>query len=418
MKYNVALFHYSCPPVVGGVEEIILQHALLLSRYYHKVKVFVGDGEPFLKNIEVEINPLLGSRNRQIMNAHQLSAEGKSGKMEGLIKKLYVYLRDSLEKFDVLIAHNILTMPFNLPLSAALHRIGQEGLIPIISWNHDSPYFYPDYPKHLDLFPWNILKRAYAGIHYVAISESRKKMFIDLYGGRRRVYMIPNGIDPIHFFQLDDGTVRLIQEQRLFEAELIMIQPSRLHRRKNMELSIRVTRALHDQGLKARVLITGAYDPHAPKSLGYYRELKQLAAKLGIEEDVLIIAEYVFQSGERLSANRIMMRDLYLISDILFLPSSQEGFGIPLLESGMIKLPIVCSNIPPFSEIGGEDVCLFELDETPEDIAKRILRLIERLKPHKMFRKVIKYYAWDNIYHEKLLPLLETVIGRDSPECE
>ncbi|MBN2062170.1 MAG: glycosyltransferase family 4 protein [Deltaproteobacteria bacterium] len=409
-KYNIALLHYSCPPVVGGVEEIVRQHASLLSRYDHKVKVFAGDGGNFAEEIDIEINPLIGSLNRQVLNAHKLSLEGKVNKMESLTSRIYELMLDFLKDFDVLIAHNVLTMPFNLPLSAALHRIGQEGLIPIISWNHDSPYFYPEYPKHMDLFPWNILKRAYAGIHYVVISESRKEMFADLYGERKDLHVIPNGIDPILFFRLDPGTVRLIQEQRLFETEFLMVQPSRLHKRKNMELSIRVTRALHDMGLTARLLITGAHDPHEPRSLKYYNELKNLAADLEIEDDVLIMAEYSFKSGETFSVDRITIRDLYLISDILFLPSLQEGFGIPLLESGMIKLPIVCSRIPPFLEIAGDDVCFFDLADTPESIAQKILHFTDKLEPHKMFRKVIRNYAWDNIYNEKLLPLLENVI--------
>jgi glycosyltransferase involved in cell wall biosynthesis len=414
VKYNIALLHYSCPPVVGGVEEIMRQHASLLGRHCHHVKVLAGDGGIFAENIEIEINTLLGSRNREVLNAHQLSFEGKPQEMEGLTRKIYRYLLSSLKDFDALIAHNVLTMPFNLPLSAALHRIGQEGVIPIISWNHDSPYFYPDCPQHLQLFPWIILKRAYAGIHYVVISESRKEMFADLYGGKKRLHVIPNGIDPILFFLLDTSTVRFIQEQRLFEAEFLMVQPSRLHKRKNMELSIRVTRSLHDLGLKARLLITGAHDPHEPKNLTYYHALKNLAAKLGIEDDVLIMAEYAFKSGERLMVDTITIRDLYLISDILFLPSLQEGFGIPLLESGMIRLPIVCSNIPPFIEIGGEDACFFDLAEAPESIALKILEFVEKLEPHRMFRKVIRNYVWDNIYHEKLLPLLENVIGSSS----
>jgi glycosyltransferase involved in cell wall biosynthesis len=413
VKYNIALLHYSCPPVVGGVEEIMRQHASLLGRHHHNVKVLAGDGGKFADDMEIEINTLLGSRNREVLNAHQLSFEGKPQEMEGLTRKIYRYLLSSLKNFDALIAHNVLTMPFNLPLSAALHRIGQEGLIPIISWNHDSPYFYPDSPQHLHLFPWNILKRAYAGIHYVVISESRKEMFADLYGGKKRLHVIPNGIDPILFFLLDTSTVRFIQEQRLFEAEFLMVQPSRLHKRKNMELSIRVTRSLHDLGLKARLLITGAHDPHEPKNLTYYHALKNLAAKLGIEDDVLIMAEYAFKNGERLMVDPITIRDLYLISDILFLPSLQEGFGIPLLESGMIRLPIVCSNIPPFLEIGGDDACYFDLAETPESIALKILEFVEKLEPHRMFRKVIRNYVWDNIYHEKLLPLLENVIGPD-----
>lgn len=43
--------------------------------------------------------------------------------------------------------------------------------------------------------------------------------------------------------------------------------------------------------------------------------------------------------------------------------------------------------------------------------AENILKFLQELKPHKMFRKVIRNYVWDNIYHDKLLPLLENVIG-------
>lgn len=411
MKYNIALLHYSCPPVVGGVEEIVRQQALVFNRFYHNTKVFVGEGSVFGDNCEVEVNPLLGSRNRQVLNAHRLCHEGAPEKMNGLIKKIHRYLKDALKGFDVLIAHNVLTMPFNLPLTAALQRLGQEGVVPIISWNHDSPYLSPDPPGHLDLFPWNILKRSYAGVHYVVISESRRKQFARLYQIRKHLHVIPNGIDPIHFFRLDQSTVRLIQEQRLFEAELLLVQTSRLHPRKNVELSIRVTKALRDLGVGARMLITGAHDPHEAKSLEYYRKLKRLARESGIEGDVLIMAEYVFKSGERLTADQITIRDLYLIADVLFLPSREEGFGIPLLEAGMIKLPVVCSAIPPFMEVGDQDVCLFNLTDSPKKIAKMILDFVGGLKPQRMFRKVMGNYVWDNIYQSKLLPLLDDIIG-------
>ena len=409
-KYNIALLHYSCPPVVGGVEEIVRQQASVFNRYYHNIKIFSGTGGRFTDKYEIEINPLLGSRSEQVLKAHQSIQEGRFDKMENLMWEVYRYLSNSLKGFDILIAHNVLTMPYNLPLAGALHRLGQEGLLPIISWNHDSPYFYPDYPKHLDLFPWNILKRSYGGINYVAISESRKEMFADLYGSGKQLYVVPNGIDPVGFFQLDPVTIQIIREKRLFEAEFLMAQPSRLHPRKNMELSIRVTRALHDRGVEAGLLISGAYDPHEAKGIDYYNKLVNLAKELEIEEDILIMAEHVFQSGEKLSADRIIIRDLYLIADVLFLPSLQEGFGIPLLESGMIKLPVVCSNIPPFAEIGADDVCMFDLNDTPDSIAKKIIDFIAELKPYKMFRKVMRNYTWDNIYLHKLKPLLDKVI--------
>ena len=101
MKYNVALLHYSCPPVVGGVEEIIRQHASLLNRYYHNVKVFSGDGGNFADNIEIEINPLFGSRNSHVLKAHHEGLEGKPKMMEDLFSWLSTSTQHPLIKSAV-----------------------------------------------------------------------------------------------------------------------------------------------------------------------------------------------------------------------------------------------------------------------------------------------------------------------------
>ncbi len=407
---NIALLHYSCPPVVGGVEEVIRQQALLFKRYYQNVKVFAGDGGQFSPDFEVEINPLLGSRNKSILKAHQALREGNEEYVEQLAIKIYKYLKEALQGFDLLIAHNVLTMRYNLPLTFALFRLAQEDILPIISWNHDSPYFYEDHPDYLNTSPWTILRKFHRKIFYVVISESRRNQFAKLYSAKEHIYVIPNGVDPIAFFRLDPLTVRLIQAEKLFEADFILVQPSRLHPRKNIELSIRVTHALRELGIDARFLLTGAYDPHEPKTVEYYRKLVGLARELGISQQVIIIAEYKFKSGQKITADRIRIRDLYLIADALFLPSTQEGFGIPLLEAGMIKLPIICSNIPPFKEIGGHDVVFFNLNDSPETIARRILEFKQRLEPQRMFRRVMKEYTWDNIYTYKLYPLLLKIL--------
>ncbi len=407
---NIALLHYSCPPVVGGVEEVIRQQALLFKRYYQNVKIFAGSGGQFSPEFEVEINPLLSSTNRQILRAHQALQQGDKTLFQQLANKIYRYLKRSLNNFNVLIAHNVLTMRYNLPLAFALFRLAQEDLLPVISWNHDSPYFYTDYPPYLDQSPWTILKKFHHKIFYVVISESRKQQFARLYGEDKHIFVVPNGIDPITFFRLDPLTVRLIQEENLFEAELLLVQPSRLHPRKNIELSIHVTHALQQMGVGARFLLTGAYDPHEPQTVAYYRKLVTLSKDLGIHNDIIIIANYKFKSGQQITSDRIRIRDLYLIADALFLPSFQEGFGIPLLEAGMIKLPIICSRIPPFEEIGQQDVVFFELDESPRTIARKIIQFKQRLEPQRMFRRVIKEYTWDNIYHHQLYPLLLNII--------
>lgn len=42
---------------------------------------------------------------------------------------------------------------------------------------------------------------------------------------------------------------------------------------------------------------------------------------------------------------------------------------------------------------------------------EKILEFLRDLKPHHLFRKVIRNYTWDNLYREKLIPLISKVIG-------
>ncbi|GAB4335951.1 MAG: hypothetical protein Kow0037_16620 [Calditrichia bacterium] len=405
MHAAVLLLHYSCPPVVGGVEEIVRQQAELLHRHYHPVKIIAGMGSTFSAEIPVEINPLLRSNHPEIA---KISGEHsfEQPRLEEFTERIYRYLLQAAVGWDFIVAHNVLSMPYNLPLTLALKRLAEDAGKNIIAWNHDSPYFYKNYPDYLNSTPWTVLKTPSRPIKYVTISESRSREFQELYGLAEPLEWIPNGIDPFRFFRLDTATVRLIMEERLFEAELLLVQPSRLHPRKNIELSIRVLAALRQRGVDARLLLTGAHDPHEKNATRYLKKLLTLAADLQVGRGLLIMANYRFQSGEQLSADRVTMRDLYQISDILFLPSKIEGFGIPLLEAGMIKLPVMCSDIPPFRSIGGENVVYFSLQESPEQIAGRMLKILQEQKVHRHFRNVIRHYVWDQIYEERLKALL------------
>ncbi len=256
-KQSLALLHYSCPPVVGGVEEIVRQQASLFHRYFHPVKIIAGNGAQFSSDFPVEINPLLASRNPKILTLHKASS-GRFDEIKALARHIEQYLEYSLPDFEVLIAHNVLTMPYNLPLTYALHELAKNSDVKVVSWNHDSIYFYEPFDARYKNDEWSVLKQYNTNIHYITISNSRAFEFDRLYGMKTSARVIRNGIDPIRFFRLDPSTVRLIQEQKLFLADLLIVQPSRLHPRKNIEQSIKVLKALKDSGLDARLLLTGA----------------------------------------------------------------------------------------------------------------------------------------------------------------
>jgi glycosyltransferase involved in cell wall biosynthesis len=407
---EIGIIHYSCPPVVGGVEEVISQHASTLHRMGQSVSILAGMGEVFTRAFPVRIEPLLGSKHPNVSRSHDDCRKGDQNLLNQLTEKIFNILIEWSSNLDVVIAHNVLQMPFNLPLTIALRRLAgsNEGPV-IVSWAHDSPYFQPDIPRFLNRDPWTILRTPHADIHYVTISESRKELFRK-HGTEVEWAVIPNGVDPVNFFYLDQKSMRLAQELDFFSRDLIVVQPSRITPRKNLELSIHIVRSIKTAGYNILFVLTGAYDPHAPRALAYYRRLKYWIEELGLKKHIAILAEYRFKDGTRLIPDRIFIRDLYLLADLLLMTSKDEGFGLPVLEAGMIKLPVACSNIPPFIELG-EDVCFFNVDDPPMLTAGRILEYLARTNTHKMFRKAMTKYVLDEVCKNQIIPYLYNIAG-------
>jgi len=410
-KSKIALLHYSSPPVVGGVEEVMKQQALLLHRQGHKVKIISGKGESLSREFPTTIDPIFSSLNPNVDLALKELKVGRADRFKYVGDVIYEHLKKEVDSYDILIVHNVMTMPYNLPLTYAVKKLSNSRRIKIISWNHDSIYFYPDCPDMYHSEPWDILKEKIPFIHYVCISKFRCKQFQELYKINETILVIPDGVDPAGFFQIDPDSQKIIHEQKLYEADLIIVQPSRLIPRKNVELGLKVAGAMKRMGVDVRYLITGAYDPHEQRDVKYYRRLKEIARDLDIADEAIFIAEYRTKNGEEIIPNRSFIRDLYFIADILFMPSSSEGFGLPLLEAGAVKLPIACSEIPPFREIGGNHICTFSLTDSPDRIADRILRFLATIPTHNMYRNVIKNYVWDSIYQTHMVPLFRKVMA-------
>ena len=59
---NIALIHYSAPPIVGGVESVLGHHARLMSDAGHRVTIIAGRGEASDERVPVRVLPRLDSR--------------------------------------------------------------------------------------------------------------------------------------------------------------------------------------------------------------------------------------------------------------------------------------------------------------------------------------------------------------------
>mgnify|MGYP003685482747 FL=1 len=55
---------------------------------------------------------------------------------------------------------------------------------------------------------------------------------------------------------------------------------------------------------------------------------------------------------------------LYKNASLYVFPSLYEGFGIPILEALSFSLPVICSDIDVFNEVGGEYVEYFKVGDS------------------------------------------------------
>lgn len=307
-----------------------------------------------------------------------------------------------LADHDVIIVHNLFTMPFNLPATRLLRQLAVEwNKVHWINWVHDVAAVNPNY-AHL---PWDdadhaMIRQPAPNCTNVAVSDIRRRQYLDLLRlPESACRVIPNGIDVRQIMGLSDRVSDLATELRLWDRECVLLHPARVLRRKNIELSIRVVKAMVDLGLDAVLLVTGAPDPHNADGVLYCKELFSMVAEHELQDAVLFL-------GEASAIHDDDVRSLYGIADAVLFPSHSEGFGLPILEAALHTVPVFCSDIPAHREVGQNTAQFFALDDAPADIALRITE--HPLVTQRYVRRttIAACMDWSAIYAQHLEDLL------------
>ena len=400
---RIAILHYSCPPVIGGVEFIIEAHYELLTERGYSTKLVVGDAGGGQPELCAEVIPEFASDGGPLRDVVARLDEGVvPPEFPAAVKTVEAKLREALRQVDVCIMHNVLTMHFNLVLTAALANIMEcRPATRFIGWVHDATFADPAYSVHQrDEYPWNLLKQALPGCDYCVISAQRRREVRRIFRvPASRLPVIPDGIDVEQLLGLTPRVAALFREERLYKTDIVAITPTRIVRRKNLEMGMRIVAALKRQRKSVRWMITGAPDPHNADSVSYFEQLCELRGELRLEKEVIFLCE---RFKERVSGHDL--RGLYGVSDVLLFPSWREGFGIPVLEAGITGLLVVASAIPSLKEIGGRDTVYIYPEERPETVAQRLLLAFE-WSPRLVFRKSsIAEYSWEAVFNDKILP--------------
>jgi glycosyltransferase involved in cell wall biosynthesis len=358
---RIALIHYAAPPIVGGVERVLAQQALILREHGHEVVVVCANKDSKVAGAVMEYAP-----------------------------NFYVKrVRSALTNCDVVIVHNMFTMPFNWESSKTLALIASEMTqTRFFNWVHDVDVFREDFTALQ-------LKAQHIAVSAVRQGEFCKRMGLS----QKECPVVPNGVDIAATLGLTPVIGAFANQHRLHDRDIVLLHPARLLARKNIELGIEITAALRESGKDVVYLVTGAPDPHRTESAEYAEAIQKLVKKRRLQDAVL------FVSAAR-PVEDADITSLYRMADALLFPSTSEGFGLPLLEAALHRIPIFCSDIPAHREVAEKRAEFFKLTAKPAVIAKSIQAHLKNDVEGRRKREVERQYGWECIYKEYLEPLL------------
>ena len=404
-KLAIALVHYAAPPVVGGVERVLASHAVLLADAGHEVRIIAGRGgapDPRVRFVEI---PLIDTRHPTIERLQRELDEGRvPGDFSEVVATIAARLDTAFLGIDVVVAHNVCSLNLNLALTAALREVmDRPGSPRLILWHHDLAWASPrDRPTLHPGTPWDLLRTAWPGAVQVVVSEGRRAELAELDGIQpETIAVVPNGVDLAKMWKLEHSTTELIARTDLFGAAPLLLMPSRITPRKNIELALWVVAEMRAAGRPAGLIVTGPVDPHRPSGRAYLEQLLTLRGTLALDDSVWFLSEEFH--GPPPDA---MVDDLYHLADVLFLPSRDEGFGLPILEAAVNRLPIVCTGLPTLRELAGDAALYIGADDDPAEISARVLQRVDADRLGLLAREIRSRYAWEAVYRERIAPLL------------
>jgi glycosyltransferase involved in cell wall biosynthesis len=285
----------------------------------------------------------------QWINSHIFGKTVRNQIITELIHAMRSYLKIQLNNFinqfqiDLLIVENALAIPLNIPLGLALVETIAETEIPTIAHHHDfywerdrfSVNAVSDYLRMA--FPPNIPNIRHAVINSDALEQLALRTGISS-------VIVPNVLDFDYPPVVDEKKVLAFRRSiGLKPDDKIILQPTRIVRRKGIEQAIELVKELKDPRYKL-VVSHEAGD----EGFEYARWLKEYAFEHGV--DLRMLATQISDpwNGNENYQTEYTLWDIYPCADFITYPSVCEGFGNALIEAVYFKKPILINRYATF----------------------------------------------------------------------
>jgi len=350
---------------------------------------------------------------------HSFGARQRERNITAKIQKIKDHLKDHLYRFieqfeiDLLVAENCLTIPLNLPLGIALTEVISETGIKTIAHHHDFVWERQAFSVNA---VWEYLSMAFPpqlpSIAHVTINSSGANQLALRTGISSTI--IPNVMD---FENPPPPPDEYSQDVRnalgLKKWELLILQPTRVVKRKGIEHAIEFVKRL---GARAKLVISHA---SGDEGYDYERRVWEYSQMLGV--DTLFVSEIINDKrGITKDGRKIYtLEDIYPFADLVTYPSNFEGFGNAFLEAVYFRRPILVNNYSIYAtDIRPKG---FEVIEIDGYVTKQAVQLAKRVLRDPNFEKQMvthNYEIGSQYYSYKVLrQKLHNLLGDCLPCC-
>ena len=327
--------------------------------------------------------------------------------MTAQIHRIKSLLKDQLYQFvddydiDMLVTENCLTIPMNVPLGLALTEFISETGINTIAHHHD---FFWERQQFMVNAIWEYLNMAFPPhiptMKHVVINTSGDNQLSLRTGISSTV--IPNVMD----FEnppapIDDYATDVREALGLKNYELLILQPTRVVKRKGIEHAIEFVSRL---GAKAKLVIS-----HASGDEGYDYEKRVWEYSRIMGVDTLFVSDIINdQRGTTPGGRKIYtLDDIYPHADLVTYPSNFEGFGNAFLEAIYYRKPILVNNYSIYStDIRPKGFSVIEIDgyvtRSAVRLAKKVLRdedFLEKMVEHN-YNIATRHFSYKILRHK------------------
>lgn len=266
-------------------------------------------------------------------------------KIEELKYGLKQSIRDFVGRFDLdlLIPENAVTIPMNLPLGLAITEYGIETGFPMVVHNHD---FFWERQRFLYNGCWDYLNKAFPPnlltIRHAVLNSSQDNQ-LSLRKGISAV-IVPNVMDYANPPAAPDGYADDLRETLgIAEDEKLILQPTRIVKRKKIERAIEL---VHRLNIPATLVVSHGFGDEADD---YQARVMEYSRILNVKT-VLCSGLIDEERGNLPDGRKVYtLADIYQQADLVTYPSSIEGFGNAFLEAVYHRRPILVNNYSTYN---------------------------------------------------------------------